>query len=41
MSFVISELKHIKSHWLSCLLSCVIVHVAFDIVEHVFEYFTK
>ncbi len=37
MRFLRDELEHLRRHWLSCLLSCLIVHVAMEAVELVFE----
>ena len=31
------EVNHMKDHWFSCLLGCVVVHLGMDLVEWVFE----
>lgn len=32
-SFLKREISHFKDHWLSCLLSCIVVHLIFHVIE--------
>lgn len=33
LSYLKGELAHVRKHWLSCLLSCVFVHLVYEFVE--------
>jgi hypothetical protein len=30
LDYVKEELQHVKKHWLSCIVTCVIVHALFE-----------
>ena len=33
MKYFLNEINHLKSHWFSCLVSCLAVHVAMEALE--------
>lgn len=33
--FIRRELRHIKDHWLSCIITCLIVHGALDGINYI------
>lgn len=37
MAFIISEMKHLKDHWFSCFVSCLVVHIVMDTIETIFS----
>jgi hypothetical protein len=37
MDYFIKEIKHIQDHWLSCLLTCIVVHIGLELGGWAFQ----
>jgi hypothetical protein len=37
MTYLLAELKHLKTHWFSCLISCLAAHMAMEAAEWLLE----